>query len=285
MLAKHLAGQGFNLALAMLEVGAQPSTTKPEPFYAVTEAFASAQVLGLEPDPVVCAEMNRSRVRRGVHYMPVALGRRRETRPFYITRSPLCCSLYPPEPSYPERYHSIDGMRLESVGEVATISLDELSAELGGAPIDFIKIDIQGAELEVFQGGTATLRNTLCIVTEVAFVPMYVGQPLFADVDAFLRSQGFRLHKLLGTAGRALKPIILNNNKLTSSQLLWGDAMYVREWSDAAPPGDEALLKQAVLLDLYGSIDAAYHALQVHDVRKSTRLAASYLEAFAAASP
>ena len=43
--------------------------------------------------------------------------------------------------------------------------------------------------LQVLRGAT-NLLNRICVVeSEVEFVPLYVNQPLFADVDAELRAR------------------------------------------------------------------------------------------------
>jgi len=42
------------------------------------------------------------------------------------------------------------------------------------------------------------------IQTEVEFVELYKGQPMFADVDIFLRASGFQFHTLNSFFGRVL---------------------------------------------------------------------------------
>jgi hypothetical protein len=56
--------------------------------------------------------------------------------------------------------------------------------------VDFIKIDIQGAELDMFQGGINTRRKVVAIVGEVAFIPLYLDQPFSGGVCSFLTEQG-----------------------------------------------------------------------------------------------
>jgi hypothetical protein len=38
--------------------------------------------------------------------------------------------------------------------------------------LDFLKIDVQGGELAVFQGGISKLSETVAIQTEISFVPL-----------------------------------------------------------------------------------------------------------------
>ena len=68
---------------------------------------------------------------------------------------------------------------------VDTVRLDDV-AETAGA--EMLKIDIQGGELMAMRHAEARLRDMLVIHTEVEFLPMYVDQPLFSDVDQFLRN-------------------------------------------------------------------------------------------------
>ncbi|PQP54937.1 FkbM family methyltransferase, partial [Mycolicibacterium austroafricanum] len=60
--------------------------------------------------------------------------------------------------------------------------------------LDFLKIDIQGGELAVFQNGRTKLADAVAIQTEVSFVTLYRDQPTMGDVDVEMRSQGFVPH-------------------------------------------------------------------------------------------
>ena len=59
---------------------------------------------------------------------------------------------------------------------------------------DFINLDNQGWYLFILEGGAEVLKKSCFgIEVEAEFAPVYRGQPLFADVDAFVRSLGFEL--------------------------------------------------------------------------------------------
>jgi FkbM family methyltransferase len=82
--------------------------------------------------------------------------------------------------------------------EVPVRTLDGIFSECGLQDLDLLKIDVQGYEIEVFAGGTETLRKTRLIVTEVSFFEHYQGQPLFGEVYNFLHGAGFELRDMFG---------------------------------------------------------------------------------------
>ena len=144
-----------------------------------------------------------------------------------------------------------------------------------------VKIDIQGGELMALSHGKKRLKTTLVIQTEVEFLAMYEGQPLFSDVDIFLRKQGFMLHRFYPLVSRVMRPLLVDNNIYAGlSQLFWADAIFIRDVTRLDLLSDQQLLKTAAILhDCYGSIDVVLHLLSEHDRRTSGSLAPSYLAA------
>ena len=57
----------------------------------------------------------------------------------------------------------------------------------------FIKVDVQGVEDKVIQGGIKTFSLAKCVLIEMSFVRMYNQQTLFEEVHSLLVSLGFRL--------------------------------------------------------------------------------------------
>jgi FkbM family methyltransferase len=78
------------------------------------------------------------------------------------------------------------------VREVATARLDTLAAREKLPGPDLVKIDVQGAELEVLAGASATLAGASALIVEVSLVDYNKGAPLIADVIAAVDRLGFR---------------------------------------------------------------------------------------------
>lgn len=159
--------------------------------------------------------------------------------------------------------------------EMQTKRLDDLLPDLGGRA-DFLKLDVQGYELAVLHGAEKALRDVLVVHTEVEFVEMYEGQPLFAEVDQFLRRAGFIFHRFASVHGRPLKPIYFMENPLKPiSQQLWADAVYVRDLWELRGFTVPQLLRMALILhEIYHAYDVAHHIL----VKADAGFAQRYLE-------
>jgi len=260
-----------NLTFTIMEIGAVPVPGEKEPFHELLSAFPGSQIIAFELNPQLCAELNRE-APRGLRYFPTALGRTEEMRPLYETVHPMCTSLYRPNEALLDCFSNLEVSRLKSIASVETVSLDRFTADRKIADVDFIKIDIQGAELDVFQGGSRALRDLVALVTEVEFVPLYVDQPLFGDVCRFLSDQGLMFHKFIGLAGRTLRPTIANNDPNFAIQHLWADAMFVRNVTTLADLSPRKLLKLAVMSYLYESSDLTVHCLRLYDQQCGTQV-------------
>jgi FkbM family methyltransferase len=281
VLAGILRKAGYELRFTIFEVGARPMGE--EPFYRLLPLFPGSRIVAFEPDESLCETQNKSSP-PGVTFYPVALGRAEEQRDFYVTEHPMCSSLYPPNEVLLSRYNNMEVAQLKEVSSVATISLDGFVSTHAIGAVDFIKIDIQGAELEVFQGGLSTLTNVLAIVSEAELIEHYIGQPLFGDICAFLSKQGLQFQKFLSFGGRTLRPIVVDDNPNTVSQQIWSDVLFIRNLFVSADLGDEKYLKIAVLAMLYGCIDVALFCCREVDLARGSNIGQEYLQRLRTAS-
>ena len=96
--------------------------------------------------------------------------------------------------------------------------------------IDFLKIDVQGAELTILQHGVAKLTSCVELQLEVPFVCLYDNQPGFGEIDVWLRSQGFLPHCFLDIKRWSIAPTIFNRNfRVPGNQLLEADIVYIKD--------------------------------------------------------
>jgi FkbM family methyltransferase len=237
-----------------------------------------ATVVGFEPRLDALAKLEGG---ENEFYLPHAVGSGSQEI-FYECRHGGCSSIYKPSPPHIDSFTSIgtsEGANFEIVGEapITTVRLDEIE-QLTEA--DYLYIDVQGAELDVLKGAEKMLGDVAVIDLEVEFVPLYENQPLFADVDRFMRAHGFLIHKLIDVSGRPFKPFLLNDNPAEAiSQLLWADAVYVPNFTRFAETAPQRLLKTAIILhEVYDSYDLAALALAAREEMTGDGVYGDYLK-------
>lgn len=220
-----------------------------------------ATLLGFEPqqdESERCNEMNGA----GYLCLPVALGDG-ESRTFHQCRFGPTSSFYKPNYKVIEQYNGLcDLMEVVESYPIETKRLDDIQE---ARTSDFLKLDVQGAELDILSHGRETLKQVSIIQTEVSFLPIYEDQPLFADVDTFLREQGFVLHTMLSFGSRMIKPLVCVENHCAGlKQMLWSDVIYIKPFGPSLMSEDPTtLLKRAILFhELFQSYDFAARALR-----------------------
>ncbi len=224
------------------------------------EIFApNLTIYGFDADADTCCEANTNLNSRQVSWtekhIPVGLSDSIGKSKLYITKYPGCSSLYPPSESYIERFTgNSELIRVVDSMEIETTTLDEFCNSEGIEEIDFIQLDVQGAELSVLKGAASILeRGTLGIITEVEFTELYTGQPLFGDIDVYLRQQGFTLFDL-SNQHRDIRRVLLTSEK-HQGVLVWSDAFYFRDLinqnaSNQHLQTPEKILKLACIADV-----------------------------------
>lgn len=61
---------------------------------------------------------------------------------------------------------------------------------------DLIKIDVQGLELDILEGGLSFIQNAKWILMEVSFEELYEGQPVYNDVFNYMEKIGYTFYSL-----------------------------------------------------------------------------------------
>jgi FkbM family methyltransferase len=129
--------------------------------------------------------------------------------------------------------------------------------------IDFLKIDVQGAELSVFRSGRNKLAKAVAIQTEVSFLPLYEDQPTIGLIDVELRSQGFIPHALAELKQWIISPLLVDKNpRRPLNQLIEADFVYVRDFRHPDKLTEEQLKHLALISHhCYQSFDLALFCL------------------------
>jgi FkbM family methyltransferase len=92
--------------------------------------------------------------------------------------------------------------------EVNMFRLDDISIDT--SLYNFMNVDVQGYELEVFKGAFETLKNIDYIISEVNCDEVYEGCPHVNELDEYLHNFGFK------------------RIKTDWAGVIWGDALYVK---------------------------------------------------------
>lgn len=79
------------------------------------------------------------------------------------------------------------------------LPMKTLDSVVKGTPFehpDFIKLDVQGYELEVLKGGEGVLTSAEAVLMEVNLIEINKGAPLFHEVVGFMAEKGFRVYDI-----------------------------------------------------------------------------------------
>jgi len=199
--------------------------------------------------------------------LATALGREKGEATLHLTAGEFASSLYPPNAAALERFCTWPWHAVVGQDVLAVDTLDNCLAANPGWQPDFIKTDVEGADLDVLLGGVGALVGAMGVQAEAAFIERNVGTPQFAQIDGFLTGHGFTLFQLLrehwvrsnGLLGASSRP-----------QVIWADVIYFRDWSLVRaraealtdPAAREGLvLRYVAMLLVHGHHDTALDAV------------------------
>jgi FkbM family methyltransferase len=136
-------------------------------------------VISFEPDPrnfsLLKKNIKTNRF-KGITIFNAALDKQDSSKILYLSADPLFTSMTPSA-------HAKERI------EVQTLTLDHVAEKLNLTHVDWIKIDVEGNEMNVLEGGKRTFDNL------VEHVIIETTNP---EVIHFLSERGFSIHKLCG---------------------------------------------------------------------------------------
>lgn len=87
-------------------------------------------------------------------------------------------------------------------------TLDTLVRERVGESVDALKLDVQGAEMEVLAGAGETLRACKVVQVEVSFRRIYEQAPLAHEIIRFFAERGFRIFDIASLYKRSDRALL-----------------------------------------------------------------------------
>ncbi len=229
--------------LTIVDVGAHPLEFEEDVYRPLLDG-GGCEVIGFEP----LEDGHEARLARddGWRLLTDFVGDG-SRRTFYETEWGPQSSLYEPNLDAMGDFEGMADVSVARTRDVDTVRLDEVV----DGPVDFIKLDVQGGELDVLRGATNLLGDALAVHVEVEFIPIYASQPLFDDVFRFMVAAGYDMFdfprlercRYLGGRGRA-------------DRLVWAEAVFIPSRGRLDRLDAERTLRLArIMRDVYGALD------------------------------
>lgn len=227
--------------ITIIDVGAQKLADEEHIYSGIISSGLPYRLIGFEPLEHHC-EFNHGE--KNVKLFPDCIGDGLEHE-FHINRPDSTSSLLPFNSKVTSKMVGLDNLYTERTETIRTSKLDDI---LSSCPyVDFLKLDIQGFELQALQNATNVLAHTLVVHCEVSFVEIYRGQAFFSEVEKFLRNIGFQFVDFSHLCRYQPK----NDTDFASRDLLgWGDAVFLRQ-KDSIETPINILIQSLITLIVY----------------------------------
>lgn len=273
----------------IVDIGAEPLSFESH-IYARLIEHRPSLVIGFDPTDkdapkTIQAGGQDGKQPTAIRTLPFFIGDGRPAT-FNLTRMQPTSSLHTPNLTIARRFSLLaEALEIVESSTVETYRLDEILAtqDVSEKPIDFLKIDVQGATLPVLGAAQETMARTLVCHVEAEFAELYEGEALFGDVDRQMRSSGFALMDVATLGRQRYNAFDATNERFFhAGRLLWADCVYVRHLDEPEKLSDAELLKLAEIAHVvYRKYDVAAFALQVLSQRTSSSFYDDYLKIWA----
>jgi FkbM family methyltransferase len=235
----------------VVDIGANPIDGDP-PYKSMLQN-RMCRLIGFEPQIEALSVLNSKKSDLEL-YLPYAVGDGTEGK-LSVCYARGMTSLFEPDANALKYFPNFSEWgKVVAEVPVTTRRLDDIE-EVDA--LDFLKIDIQGSELSVFQHGKSRLAKAVVVQTEVSFIALYKGQPVYGDIDLELRKLGFVPHAFAAINKRMIAPLVVNDPFAAMNQLVEADAVYVRDFTKPDEMDAEQLKHLAII---------AHHCYQSYDL-------------------
>lgn len=222
-----------------------------------------------EADAAECSRLNAQGL-ANVKFIPEVIAGSNGIATLYETKFQASSGLYQVNDKFFGRLLNSDNGTLLGTRAVTTKTLDLVREEYQIPEPDFLKLDVEGAELDILK--TSDLGGTFGVLTEFRFHEEINGSAPFWQLDAYMRSQGFMLYDLaVGRQSRKTLPYPTPMTRYTNGerfftattrgQVMDGDAVYFRDPMRFQMDRMQ-ILRAACLFEVFGLNDCAAELLK-----------------------
>lgn len=222
-------------------------------------------VIGFEPDENECNRLNSLQSRNKL-YVPNALWSFEGRVNLHLASEPSTSSVYPPNFELIKKYEE-KHWKPRVPEQVITVNCTTLDKVLEDRNLngDFLKIDVHGAEYEMLQGATASLRsNIFGVLVETWSSEVHRGQYLTGDILNMMAGMEFSLFDI--NVAAAWRRQTAETLKLFGKQQIIGlDLLFFKEpatWLSRTNTNQlTKIIKAAAIAEVYGFPDYAIELL------------------------
>ena len=243
--------------LRVVDVGGQLPGAGSHP-YDLLRGVCQHEIIGFDPRGKTPLKHVAAEGAERLILLPYAVGDG-GTHTLYVNSDDATSSLFPLNDAHNAPFNHLSELRTVRTEQVMTRRLDDVLPE---GPVDFLELDMRGAELMVLQGAERTLSETAVVHCKVGFSPIYLGQPLFADIQQHLRARGFILIDLLIPSRYHY---LTASRRVSEDRLLWGDVVFFQDTADPMVRKVQALVAASV----YRKPTLSEHLLSVTETELS----------------
>lgn len=221
--------------------------------------------IGFEPDPAALAELHTMPTKpwRSLRFLPAAIGAATGSAVLHVPADPIGASLLPHDTAIGKRFRMEHLTECARTVPVETVTLDEAAQLWTMPPASYLKLDVEGAELDVLKGAGTVLHHVVAIKTEAAFLPVRLGQPLAADLDRYLRAHGFVLMDMVSPHHWRRGPLAphpyvsAHDPAYSRGQIIQCDMLFFRDPAAIAEDDCETALRAGLIAMALGFFDHA----------------------------
>lgn len=234
--------------IVIVDIGAQNLEDEEHVYSPIVELNLPTKIIGFEP----LSERNEERLKAAPRSPNLSLVLRSDfigdgqSHQFHVNSPDATSSLRPFNEEVIKDLVHLNTLKTIRTEDVQTRRLDD-AVGFECRYVDFLKLDIQGFELDALKNSTETLAKTLVVHCEVSFTKIYKGQPLFSEVEIFMRDAGFAFIDFWTPCHYEYVDTRWENAR---DQLGWADAIFFKRLTEKSAWRNHAL-QSLIALSIY----------------------------------